>query len=176
VDVRLVAATNCDLAKMVADKQFRSDLYYRLNVFPIHVPPLRERPEDIPPLVRHYTSLYARRMNKRIDTISTEDMAALCRYPWPGNVRELQNFVERAVILSPDHVLRIRPDELAQLTGQPPASRETLEEVQREHIVQALEEANWVIGGPKGAAARLGLKRTTLRYKMDRLGILRPSR
>ena len=172
VDVRLVAATNCDLARMIADRQFRSDLYYRLNVFPIRVPPLRDRPEDIPPLVRHFAGMYARRMNKRIDSISEEDMAALTRYAWPGNVRELQNVVERAIILSPDRLLRLPLSELTQPVEQPLAQDRTLEEAEREHILQALQRTNGVIGGPKGAAARLGLKRTTLRYKMERLGIL----
>jgi len=174
VDVRLVAATNRDLAPMIADKQFRSDLFYRLNVFPIRVPPLRDRPEDIPPLVRHFVSTYARRMNKRIDSISAGDMDALARYPWPGNVRELQNFIERAVILSPDGVLRIPPGELTHTAEQPSTADRTLRDAEREHILGALEETRWVLGGPKGAATRLGLKRTTLRYKMDRLGIRRP--
>jgi PAS domain S-box-containing protein len=176
VDVRLVAATNRDLAQMVAANQFRSDLYYRLNVFPIRVPPLRERPEDIPLLVRHFTSMYARRMRKQIDTIPGDMMKALTRYPWPGNVRELQNLIERAVILSPGPVLH---PPLAELTGPPSsplAPAQTLEDAERAHILRALEDAHWVVGGPKGAAARLGLKRTTLLYKMDRFSIPRRPR
>ena len=173
VDVRLVAATNRDLAPMIADKQFRSDLFYRLNVFPIRVPPLRDRPEDIPPLVRHFVSTYARHMNKRIDSISAGDMDTLARYPWPGNVRELQNVIERAVIVSPDRVLRIPLGELTHTVEQPSAADQTLKDVERMHILRALKDAHGVIGGPNGAATRLGLKRTTLRYKMARLGIQR---
>jgi len=171
VDVRVVASTNRDLAQMVAERQFRSDLFYRLSVFPIRLPPLRERAEDVPLLVRHFTSMYARRMKKRIEAIPADVMESLVRYSWPGNVRELQNFIERAVILSPGPVLQ---PPLAELTGPPRsplAEVHTLEDAERAHILRALEEAHWVIGGPKGAAARLGLKRTTLRYKMERLGI-----
>jgi formate hydrogenlyase transcriptional activator len=174
--VRLVAATNRDLTQMIADRQFRSDLFYRLNVFPIRVPPLRDRPEDIPCLVRHFVNLYARRLDKAIDSISPEDMEAFAQYPWPGNVRELQNFVERAVILSSGRVLHLLLSDHPQTAERPPAPDTTLGGAEREHILQALQKTNWVIGGPKGAAARLGLKRTTLRYKMERLGILRRSR
>jgi formate hydrogenlyase transcriptional activator len=173
VDVRLVAATNGDLRQMVADKQFRSDLYFRLNVFPILVPPLRQRPEDIPLLVRHFTNKYAGRMNRRIETIPVEVMEALTGYSWPGNVRELQNFVERAVILSPGPVLRPPLSELNNIVKRSPARVITLEEFEREHILQILRKAQWVIGGPNGAAARLGLKRTTLLSKMEKLGISR---
>ncbi|HYL79752.1 MAG TPA: sigma 54-interacting transcriptional regulator, partial [Candidatus Acidoferrum sp.] len=176
VDVRLVAATNRDLAQMIADRQFRDDLYYRLNVFPIRVPPLRERREDIPCLVRHFVSLYARRMNKRIDSISPGDMEAFAQYPWPGNVRELQNFVERAVILSSGRVLHLPLNDLPQTVERPPAPDTTMRRVEREHILRALQATNWVVGGPKGAAAYLGLKRTTLLARMERLGILRRSR
>jgi formate hydrogenlyase transcriptional activator len=175
VDLRLVAATNRDLATMVSDKQFRSDLYYRLNVFPINSPPLRERPEDIPPLVRYFTQKFARRMNKRIETISDEAMAALSRYHWPGNVRELENFVERAVILSRGSNLAVPLRDLTQRSRSTPGDGlrplTTLEEVQRDHIRRALQQANGLVGGPSGAAAKLGMKRTTLQSKMERLGI-----
>jgi formate hydrogenlyase transcriptional activator len=176
VDVRLVVATNRDLAQMVAAGQFRADLYYRLNVFPITVPPLRQRPEDIPLLVGHFMRRYARQLGKRIDTIPAETQAALTSYHWPGNVRELQNVIERAVILSAGPVLRLAWDALPQRgpdTGAPGRVR-TLEEVEREHILSVLQDAKWVVGGPQGAAARLGLRRTTLLYRMERLGISRP--
>jgi len=159
---------------MVADSRFRSDLYYRLSVFPIQLPPLRDRPEDIHDLVWHFVARYSRRMNKRIETIRPEDMDALANYHWPGNVRELQNVIERCVILSSDTVLahpilgQSKPPE----THDSPGGR-TLAQVQREHILQALQATDWVIGGPDGAAARLGLKRTTLLYKMRRLGLFR---
>jgi formate hydrogenlyase transcriptional activator len=169
-DVRLVAATNRDLVQMTAEKEFREDLYFRLNVFPIRVPPLREREGDIPLLVRHYVCKYAQRMNKRIETIPEEIMAALCRYTWPGNVRELQNLIERAVILTSGKVLRVQISDV-QVSGS--ATPDTLEDVEREHILQILRETNGVIGGRRGAAVRLGLPRTTLMSKMDRLGILR---
>ena len=171
VDVRLIAATNRDLAQMAAEKQFREDLYFRLNVFPIRIPPLRERAGDIPPLVRHYVDTYAQRMNKRIESIPEETMAALCRYTWPGNVRELQNFIERAVILTPDSDLKIQIRELQDSIPIASTTANTLEDVEREHILQTLRETNGVIGGRHGAAARLGLKRTTLLSKMERLGI-----
>src|SRR5499433_1373164 len=171
VDVRLVAATNRNLEQMVLDKQFREDLYFRLNVFPIRIPPLRDRAGDIPLLVRHYVDLYGQRMNKRIETIPEAAMAALCRYSWPGNIRELQNFIERAVILTPGNVLQIQIDEL-QSSG-PITTGGTLEDVERQRILQALRETGSVIGGEQGAAARLGLKRTTLLSKMQRLGISR---
>jgi formate hydrogenlyase transcriptional activator len=176
VDVRMVAATNRDLAQMVGEKQFREDLYFRLNVFPVRIPPLRERAGDIPLLVRHYMNKYAQRMNKRIETIPEEAMATLCRYSWPGNIRELQNFIERAVILTPGSVLQIQINEL-QPSG-PIASTVagTLEDVERERILEALRETGAVIGGDKGAAARLGLKRTTLLSKMQKLGISRDTK
>ncbi len=174
VDFRLIAATHRNLSEMVADSRFRSDLYYRLSVFPIQLPPLRDRPEDIHDLVWHFVARYSRRMNKRIETIRPEDMDALANYHWPGNVRELQNVIERCVILSSDTVLahpilgQSKPPE----THDSPGGR-TLAQVQREHILQALQATDWVIGGPDGAAARLGLKRTTLLYKMRRLGLFR---
>ena len=173
VDVRMVAATNRNLEQMVGDKQFREDLYFRLNVFPIRIPPLRERPGDIPLLVRYYMNKYAQRMNKRIETIPEEAMEALCRYSWPGNIRELQNFIERAVILTPGSVLPIQIKELQPSgpTGSTVAG--TLEDMERQSILEALRETGAVIGGQKGAAARLGLKRTTLLSRMQKLGISR---
>jgi formate hydrogenlyase transcriptional activator len=175
VDVRLVAATNRQLTPMVAEGTFRSDLYYRLNVFPIRIPSLRERPEDIPLLVCHFVHRYAQQLRKRIDTIPTEAMDALARYDWPGNVRELQNVIERAVILSPGPALRLALDELPQSrpTRESPAWVRTLAEVEREHILQVLRETHGVIGGPRGAATRLGVRRTTLMYRMEKLGIPR---
>ena len=176
VDVRLIAATHRDLAAMVKQTTFREDLYYRLKVFPINVPALRQRTEDIPELVWHFAELYARRMNKRIDEIPTETMDALVRYRWPGNVRELQNFIERAVILSPRTVLRAPTSELEPFhvhkgSNVPIAG---LEEVERDHILRMLEASNWVVGGPNGAAERLGMKRTSLAYRMRKLQINRP--
>jgi formate hydrogenlyase transcriptional activator len=175
VDVRLVAATNRALAQLVDARHFRADLYYRLQVFPITVPPLRQRPEDIPLLVRHFVRHYARHLHKCIDTIPAAVMQALTHHPWPGNVRELQNVIERAVILSPGPTLRLALDGLPQsrTTTESPALVRTLEEVEREHIVRVLREADWVVGGPHGAAARLGLRRTTLLYRMEKLGISR---
>jgi formate hydrogenlyase transcriptional activator len=176
VDVRLIAATHRDLAGMVKQGTFREDLYYRLKVFPINIPPLRHRTEDIPKLVWHFTALYARRMDKRIDEIPPETMEALARYGWPGNVRELQNFIERAVILSPHSVLRAPTSELEPVN----AHREFnlpisgLAEVERDHILHALEASNWVIGGRNGAAERLGMRRTSLVYRMKKLRISRP--
>jgi len=182
VDVRVIAATHRDLSGMVKQSTFREDLYYRLKVFPITVPALRQRTEDIPTLVRHFTELYARRMNKRIDEIPSETMDRLVRYPWPGNVRELQNFIERAVILSPHSVLRAPTSELEpfhahaeagiSVTGFEPMTG--LQEVERDHIVRALEASNWVVGGRNGAAERLGMKRTSLVYRMRKLRIGRP--
>jgi DNA-binding NtrC family response regulator len=169
-DVRLVAATNRDLVKLTAEKQFREDLYFRLNVFPIRVSPLREREGDIPHLVRHYVCKYAQRMNKQIETIPEPAMAQLCHYSWPGNVRELQNFIERAVILTSGKVLRVQISDV-QVSGS--ATSDALEDVEREHILQILRETNGVVGGRHGAAVRLGLPRTTLMSKMDRLGIRR---
>jgi formate hydrogenlyase transcriptional activator len=176
VDVRLIAATHRDLPAMVKQTTFREDLYYRLKVFPIHVPALRQRVEDIPKLVSHFTEFYARRMNKRIDTIPSETMDALVRYRWPGNVRELQNFIERAVILSPHTVLRAPTSELEPFSDHRSQNMTMtgLEEVEREHILRALEASNWVVGGRSGAAARLGMKRTSLVYKMSKLRINRP--
>jgi formate hydrogenlyase transcriptional activator len=176
VDVRLVAATHRELARMVAEGAFRSDLYYRLNVFPIHLPPLRERPEDIPLLVQHFAQQYAQRLHKPVPTIPAATLAALTRYPWPGNVRELQNVIERAVILARDGVLcPVLP------TWQPPLPRSpaggsTLADVQRDYIRRVLRDTSGVIGGPHGAAARLGVKRTTLLSRMERLGIARQVR
>jgi formate hydrogenlyase transcriptional activator len=179
VDVRLVAATNVDLARKAADHQFRMDLYYRLNVFPIVIPPLRERREDIPLLVRYFAQKYARRMKKPIDTVPVKAMTALTEYHWPGNVRELENFIERAVILSRGTELQLPLAELKQRTKAPVTvssnGLETLEHAEREHIVRALGETRWVIGGARGAAARLGMKRTTLQSRMRKLGIDRPS-
>src|SRR4030095_10048141 len=157
------------MEQMVADKQFREDLYFRLNVFPLRIPPLRERPGDIPLLVRHYVDKYAERMNKRIETISDETMAALCHYSWPGNIRELQNFIERAVILTSGKVLQSPIEELKSSAPIASTTSETLEDLERAHILQALRETGAVIGGPKGAAVRLGLKRTTLLSKMQRV-------
>ena len=175
VDVRLVAATNRDLAEMVNRNQFRSDLYYRLNVFPVQLPPLRARAEDIPMLVKHFSELFGRRMGRTIEHIPAETMSALCCYPWPGNIRELQNLIERAVILSKNGVL---PNPLPTTAAQMivvPAAATTLRESERCLILQTLEEVRWVIGGPKGAATKLGLKRTTLIHKMQKLGIARPA-
>jgi len=176
VDVRLIAATHRDLAAMVKQATFREDLYYRLKVFPINVPALRQRTEDIPKLVCHFTELYARRMNKRIDEIPSETMDALVRYRWPGNVRELQNFMERAVILSPHTVLRAPISELEPFNSHRESNVPIsgLAQVERDHIVHALEASNWVIGGRNGAAERLGMKRTSLVYRMKKLRIGRP--
>jgi formate hydrogenlyase transcriptional activator len=195
VNVRLVAATNRDLAQMVTEGRYRSDLFYRVNVFPIMLPPLRERLDGIPSLVRHFTQQFARRMGKRIDTIPAATMEALVSYPWPGNVRELQNVIERAVILSPEGTLQVplcdlemRPErsettsqrlvsEAGSLTDCPqsPNSDQTLADADREHILRALRNSRWVVGGPKGAAAHLGMKRSMLYWKMKKLGISRPN-
>jgi formate hydrogenlyase transcriptional activator len=172
VDVRVIAATHRDLKQMVEDGLFRSDLYYRLHVFPLGIPPLRDRREDIPMLVRHYVDKYARRMKRRIESIPSQAMEVFTSYPWPGNIRELQNFIERAVILSPGSVLRAPLADLKQATVQETSSKlSTLEEAEREHVARALRESNWVIGGPNGAAARLGMKRTTLAYRIRKLNI-----
>ncbi len=176
VDVRVVAATNADLVQMVEEKKFRSDLYYRLNVFPINVPPLRERPEDIPLLVHFFANKFAQQMRRPIESVPKETMAALVAYHWPGNIRELQNLIERAVILSRGSTLEIPLGELKQ----PPKNTNhanggaTLENVERDHILKVLGDAKWVIGGPTGAAARLGINRTTLNHRMRKLGIIRP--
>jgi len=189
-DARLIAATNRDLAAMVEQGKFRPDLFYRLNVFPIHIPPLRERPEDIPLLVRHFAQELSRRMSKRIDTIPSETMNALCQHHWPGNIRELQNVIERAVILSTGPILRVPLSELNQSglnrsapipalpspptgPGQGAGSQDTLEETERKHILKVLEDTQWIVAGPQGAAARLGMKRTTLQHRMAKLGIFR---
>jgi formate hydrogenlyase transcriptional activator len=172
VDVRVIAATHRDLKQMVEDNEFRSDLFYRLHVFPLPVPPLRDRREDIPMLVRHYVDKYARRMNRRIETIPSQAMEVFASYPWPGNVRELQNFIERAVILSPGTILRPPLAELQQSMMQSRTSKlSTLEEAEREHVLRAMRESNWIIGGPNGAATRLGMKRTTLAYRIRKLKI-----
>ncbi len=176
VDVRVVAATNIDLEQMVNEKKFRSDLYYRLNVFPITLPPLRERPEDITLLVHFFANKFAKQMKKPIERIPTESMAALTAYHWPGNIRELQNLIERSVILSRGTVLEIPLTELRQSSKVRTDLTETatLEAVEREHILRVLRETNWVIGGPQGAAVRLGLNRTTLNTRMRKLGLTRP--
>ena len=173
VDVRLVAATNADLLQMVEEKKFRADLYYRLNVFPIVVPPLRERREDIPLLVSYFTYQYAARMGKEIAAIPSEAMEHLVRYSWPGNIRELQNLVERAVILSAGPTLKV-PLEMLRTKREPSPAAGSLEEAERNHILQILHETNWVLSGPNGAATRLGLKRPTLQFRMKKLGIARP--
>jgi formate hydrogenlyase transcriptional activator len=187
-DARLIAATNRDLERLVAEQKFRSDLYYRLNVFPVHVPALRERPEDIPLLVRHFVQQFSRRLGKAIDAISSDGMSALTRYPWPGNIRELQNVIERAVILTTGSVLTVRSDDLRPpnhvpappapvAAPAPPATtpagnmREALEDAERQQILAALEVSSWIVAGPEGAAARLGLKRSTLQSRMQKLGI-----
>ena len=192
-DARLIAATNRDLESLVKEQKFRSDLYYRLNVFPVKVPALRERPEDIPLLVRHFVQQFSRQLGKTIDAIPADTMAALTRYPWPGNIRELQNIIERAVILTSGAVLTVRSDDLrppdlhpvhdapVSLPSQPEARpvsnggggniREALEDAERQQILAALEKCNWIVAGPEGAAARLGLKRSTLQSRMQKLGI-----
>ena len=174
VDIRLVAATNRSLAEMVKQGQFRSDLFYRLDVFPLLLPPLRARREDIPALVDHFVGIFARRMRKQIDHIPRETMSALCSYDWPGNIRELQNRIERAVILSKDGVLsNPLPMSESQAANFCPFPT-TLKAIERTTILRALEEHGWVVGGSDGAAAKLGLPRTTLIYKMERFGICRP--
>lgn len=173
VNVRLIAATNRNLAKMVADGQFRSDLYYRLKVFPIEIPPLRERREDIPVLVNYFVSKHSRRMNRHIATVPPETMEALRKWNWPGNARELENFMERAVILTRGAALHVPLSEL-RVVEEPPADRDpSLEHAEREHILRVLRESKGMIGGPHGAAARLGLKRTTLNSKLKKLRIKR---
>jgi formate hydrogenlyase transcriptional activator len=178
-NARLIAATNRDLRAMVDESRFRSDLYYRLNVFPVYVPSLRERAEDIPVLVRHFVQYFSRNINKQINAISSETMQALTRYPWPGNIRELQNVIERAVILSQGRVLNVPLSDLKpkQLQNGPASiGHLTLEEMERRHILAVLEQTNWVFAGPNGAAARLGMKRPTLQFRMQKLGISRPQR
>ncbi|HVH88252.1 MAG TPA: sigma 54-interacting transcriptional regulator, partial [Terriglobales bacterium] len=173
VDVRLVAATNRNLVDMVKHNEFRSDLYYRLNVFPIPLPPLRERREDIPALVTHFVELLSRRMDKQIENIPSETMSALVSYKWPGNIRELQNFIERSVILSAGSVLRAPLAELKRSPEVQSLGAITLEEAERDHICKTLEQTRWVVAGPNGAAARLGIKRSTLYFRMQKLGISR---
>jgi formate hydrogenlyase transcriptional activator len=189
-DARLIAATNRDLALMVDEQKFRSDLFYRLNVFPVRVPSLRERPEDIPLLVRHFTEQCARRMNKKIETISSETLKQMRQYHWPGNIRELQNVIERAVILSMGPVLNVPLGEIqsrpsptavsrdAELNKEPGSAtrqdiRDVLEETERKHILSVLAQTNWVVAGPSGAATRLGMKRSTLQLRMRKLGLSR---
>jgi formate hydrogenlyase transcriptional activator len=176
VDVRLVAATNRNLADMVKRNEFRSDLYYRLNVFPIPLPPLRRRREDIPALVEHFVSTYALRMGKQIEQIPRETMAEITSYPWPGNIRELQNFIERSVILTCGNVLQCPLETLKSAAAAECVEATTLEDVERDHICKILEETRWVVAGPNGAAARLGIKRSTLYFRMQKLGISRANK
>jgi formate hydrogenlyase transcriptional activator len=173
VDVRVVAATNQDLSEMVAKKQFRADLYYRLNVIPICLPPLRKRVQDIPLLVEYFVKKFSARLNKPIDLIPDGVMEVLAAHDWPGNIRELQNIIERAIVLSPDSVLRPALTELKQMSKQQPspAASQTLADAERDYILDVLKQTDWLIGGLRGAAARLGLPRTTLVYKMQKLGI-----
>jgi formate hydrogenlyase transcriptional activator len=174
-DTRLIAATNGDLAAMVEAQRFRADLFYRLNVFPIQVPALRERPEDIPLLVRHFVQEFARRMKRTIETIPSETMEALVRYRWPGNIREVQNLIERAVILSSGPVLRVPLEGLqARSDGEDRGAYQTLAEAERAHILASLKNTRWVLSGPRGAAKRLGMNRSTLQFRMKKLGIVRP--
>ncbi|HEY0257311.1 MAG TPA: sigma 54-interacting transcriptional regulator [Candidatus Methylacidiphilales bacterium] len=179
-DARIIAATSRSLPQMVVDRQFRSDLYYRLNVFPIRIPPLRERVADIPCLVWHFVKLFADQVGRQIERISPEAMEALKSYPWPGNIRELQNFIERAVILSPGKTLHVALEDLEQLVParasldpENESTPATLYELERRHILKALAQTRWLVGGPNGAAVALGLKRTTLLSRMQKLGISR---
>src|ERR1700684_2502128 len=174
VDVRVVAATNQDLKEMVRDREFREDLYYRLNVFPIYLPPLRERKADIPELVEHFVQQFAESMDKTIETIPEETMRALVCHHWPGNIRELQNYIARGVILSNDGIFESGPLERHEAL-EPEIANPTLEDKVRREILIACQQSNWKLGGPRGAAARLGLKRTTLFYKMKRLGVVPPA-
>jgi formate hydrogenlyase transcriptional activator len=186
-DARLIAATNRDLEVMVAEQKFRSDLFFRLNVFPVHVPPLRERQGDIPLLARHFTQQFSRRMNRVIETVPSAAMDALSRYHWPGNIRELQNVIERAVIISTGPTLNIDVSDLKFSKADPPSEKSAalksangalhivLEETERQQILKALKECNWVVAGPNGAAARLAMKRSTLQLRMQKLGIARGS-
>jgi formate hydrogenlyase transcriptional activator len=176
VDVRLVAATNRNLVDMVKRNEFRSDLYYRLNVFPIPLPRLRERREDIPALVEHFVEIYARRMGKQVEHILPETMSALVSYQWPGNIRELQNFIERSVILTSGNVLHPPLASLKNAAEAESLGAITLEDAEREHIRKILEQTRWVVAGPNGAAARLGIKRSTLYFRMQKLGISRTKR
>jgi formate hydrogenlyase transcriptional activator len=176
VDVRLVAATNRDLTEMVKRSGFRSDLYYRLNVFPIQLPPLRERREDIPALVEHFVEILSRRMGKQIEEIPPHVMSMFTSHSWPGNIRELQNFIERSVILSAGTVLSPPLEELKRAPEPESSQAVTLEDVERDHIRKTLEHTHWVVAGPNGAAARLGIKRSTLYFRMQKLGISRVNR
>jgi len=176
VDVRLVAATHRNLVEMVKRNEFRSDLYYRLNVFPVPLPPLRERREDIPALVEHFVEIYARRMGKQIDRISPETMSEITSYPWPGNIRELQNFIERSVILTSGNVLESPLASLRSATEVESLGPITMEDAERDHIRKTLGQTRWVVSGPNGAAARLGIKRSTLYFRMQKLGISRTNK
>jgi formate hydrogenlyase transcriptional activator len=173
VDVRLLAATHRDLTAMVKRGEFRSDLYYRMNVFPIVLPPLRARSEDIPDLVQHFIEIYSRRMGKQIERVPAETMSALTSYGWPGNIRELQNFIERSVILSDGTVLRPPLADLKHSVGSESPGAITLQDAERDHILKTLKQTRWVVAGPSGAAARLGMKRSTLYFRMQKLGISR---
>jgi formate hydrogenlyase transcriptional activator len=175
VNVRVVAATNSDLLQRIDDKGFRADLYYRLNVFPIWLPPLRDRPEDIPALVRHFAGKYAGQMNKTVEVIPPEAIEAMLSYSWPGNIRELQNFVERGVIISRGSIFQPDLEQIYAQKDRLRCNKQTLNDVTRNHILQILDDVNWVVGGRHGAATRLGIPRTTLIYKMRRLGINPPS-
>ena len=185
VDVRVVAATNADLSRLVAERKFRSDLFYRLNVFPIQIPPLRDRREDIPLLVRYFVQKFSLRLNKTVQYVPSNAMDALVAYSWPGNIRELENLLERAVILSPGKELRVPFSELrnspaGSVVEEPlmvtsiSAPVATLEEAERQHILRALRQTEWRIAGPRGAASLLGMKRTTLQARIRKLGIRRP--
>jgi formate hydrogenlyase transcriptional activator len=176
VDVRLVAATHRDLVEMAKRTEFRSDLYYRLNVFPVPLPPLRARREDIPALVEHFVGIYARRIGKKIEQISPETMSALVSYQWPGNIRELQNFIERSVILTSGNILTPPLESLKTAAEAESFGAVTLEDAERDHIRKTLEQTRWVVAGPNGAAARLGMKRSTLYFRMQKLGISRTKR
>jgi formate hydrogenlyase transcriptional activator len=173
VDVRLLAATHRDLTAMVKRGEFRSDLYYRMNVFPIVLPPLRARSEDIPDLVQHFVEIFGRRMGKQIEHVPAETMSALASYGWPGNIRELQNFIERSVILSDGTVLHPPLGELKHSAGADSRGAITLKDAERDHILKTLKQTRWVVAGPSGAAARLGMKRSTLYFRMQKLGISR---